>query len=82
MVKITGNSTLKAKQHNAQSWLPPSTPSTLKKKQNINSEETIQELLLCIEKLEKKEGRLSGELNVTKRVNALLSQEVDDLHHH
>ena len=82
MVKITGNSTLKTKQHNAQSWLPASTPNTSKKKQNINSEETIQELLLCIEKLEKKEGRFSGELNVTKRVNTLLSQEADDLQHY
>ena len=82
MVKITGNSTLKTKQHNAQSWLPASTPSTSKKKQNINSKETIQELLLHIKKLEEKEGRLSGELNVAKRVNTLLSQEVDDLQHY
>ena len=79
MVKTTGNSTLKTKQHNAQSQSPASTPSTSKKKQNINSEETTQELLLHIEKLEKKVERLSGELNVTKRVNTLLSQEVDDL---
>ena len=79
MMKTTGNSTLKTKQHNAQSRLPASTPSTLKKKQNINSEETIQEVLLRIEKLEKKVERFFGELNVIKRVNTLLSQEVDDL---
>ena len=73
MVKTTGNSTLKTKHHNAQSCLPASTPSTLKKKRNVYSEKTIQELLLHIEKLEKKVERLSGELNVTIRVNTLLS---------
>ena len=43
---------------------------------NINCEETIQELLLRIEKLEKKVERLSCELNVTKRVSALLSSSM------
>ena len=80
MVKTTGNSTFKTKQHNAQSRLPASTPSFLKKKQNINGEEAILELLLRIEKLEKKVERLSAERNVTKKVNTLLIQEVDDLH--
>ena len=57
-----GNSTLtKTKQHHAQSKSPASTPSsTSKKKQNRNSEETIQELLLHIRKLEKKVERLSA----------------------
>ena len=79
-MKTTGNSTVtKTKQHHAQSRSPASTPSTSKEKRNTNSEETIEELLLCLEKLEKKVDRLSGELNVTKRINTLLSQEVDDL---
>ena len=73
MVKTTGNRTLKTKHHNAQSYLPASTPSTLKKKRIVYSEKTIQELLLHIEKLEKKVERLSGELNVTIRINTLLS---------
>ena len=73
MVKTTGNRTLKTKHHNAQSYLPASTPSTLKKKRIVYSEKTIQELLLHIEKLEKKVERLSGELNVIIRVNTLLS---------
>ena len=34
--------------------------------------------MLCIKKLEKK-WRLSGELNITKRINTLFNQEVDDL---
>ena len=81
MVKTTGNSTLtKTKQHHAQSQSPASAPSrSSKKKQNTNSEEIIQEPLVCIEKLETKVERLSGELNATKRVNTLLSQELDDL---
>ena len=80
MVKSTENSNLtKSKQHHAQSQLPVPTPSTSKKKENTNSEETIQELLLHIKKLEKKVKSLSGELNVAKRVNTLLSQSVDEL---
>ena len=79
MVKTTGNSTLKTKHHNAQSRSPASTPRTSKKKQNINSEEVIQELLLRIDRLERKVEILSGEVNVTKRVNTLISQEVDGL---
>ena len=63
MVKTTGNSTLKTKQHNAQSRSPASTPRASKKKQNINSEEAIQELLLRIKKLERKVEILSGEVN-------------------
>ena len=51
----------------------------LKEKTNTNSEESIQELLLCIEKLDKKVERFSGKFNVTKRINTLLRQEVDDL---
>ena len=45
---LIGNSTLKTKQRNTQSRSPASTPSTSKKKQNINSEETIQELYCSV----------------------------------
>ena len=79
-METTGNSTLETKDHNAQSCSPATTPCTSKKKRNIISQKTIQELLLHIKKLGKKVETHSGELNVTIRVNTLLSQNVDDLH--
>ena len=71
---------MKTKQYHARSQLSALTPTQhLKEKTNTNSEESIQELLLYIEKLDKKVERFSGKLNVTKRINTLLRQEVDDL---
>ena len=61
MVKTTGNNTItKTKQHHVQPPSLASTHSTSKKNQNKNSEETIQELLLHIVKLEKKVKRVFG----------------------
>ena len=46
------------------------------------SRPTLEELLKRIEKLEDKVAELQSELIVTKNVNKLLSQEVDNLQHY